>query len=84
MIEKKLFRVEQYVEPEWGSNRTEWVKYFFAPDVETVRQTIYERYGKPRYYSVDREALKYCIEEVKFETLDRRVDDDYGAWGAES
>lgn len=86
MTEKKLFRVEQYVVPEWGRNRTEWVKYFLAPDEETVKKTVYERYGRPRYYSMDREELTYSIEEVQFETLDRRVedDDDYGAWGAES
>lgn len=75
MNEKKLFRVERYVEPEWGPNRTEWVRYFLAPDLETVKKTIYERYGQSQYYKYDRESVKYSFSEEQFETLDTRIED---------
>jgi hypothetical protein len=77
MNEKKLIlvRVEQYVSPEWGQDRTQWVRYFLAPDLETVKKTVYERYGKPHYYSMDREELKYSFSEEQFETLDTRIED---------
>jgi hypothetical protein len=68
-LEAKLFRVKMYVEPEWGQVRTEWVKYYFAPNLDTVRSHVYETFGKPRYYSLDREEVKYNIEETPVTVL---------------
>jgi hypothetical protein len=75
----KLFKVEQYAIPEWGASVVEWTRYFLAENEGVVRQTVHERFGKPRYYSGDRVEVTYIVTEVPFETLDRRVeisDDD--------
>ncbi len=81
-VKPLLFKVVKRIEPEWGKDRIEWVKYFTAPDDETVRQMVRERYGGDRYYSMDRISEKYSIESVEYEALDSRVSssdryDDY-------
>ena len=73
----KIFIVKCCAIPEYGKTQVEWTRYFSAPDIEVVREHVYDIYGKPHYYKIDRIEIVYEILENEVEELNRGKSDDF-------
>lgn len=70
MIEKKLFKVERYWEPEWGKSDKEWEKYYLCENKDKLISFLLNEYGSlVKYNTYDRGQQSIYIEEVEWEEI---------------